>query len=98
MLEHVLLGLVDGLGDAGSAVLAEPARHIGRIARQKGRAEIHIFYAKKMGKKYRARYLRHFKNPVIHEQNLRHEELLGLYPDDWCALVEKICLPEGSPA
>lgn len=23
-----------------------------------------------------------------------HEELLGLYPDDWCALVEKICLPE----
>lgn len=29
-----------------------------------------------------------------HEQDLRHEELLGLYPDDWCALVEKICLPE----
>lgn len=63
-----------------------------------GETEIHIFYAKKMGEKYRARYLRHFKNPVIHEQDLRHEELLGLYPDDWCALVEKICLPEKQQA
>ncbi len=40
------------------------------------------------------RLSKHFKAPVIHEQNQRHEELLGLYPDDWCALVEKICLPE----
>lgn len=32
--------------------------------------EIHIFYALKMGEKYRARYQRHFANPVIHEQDL----------------------------
>ena len=32
MREHVLLGFIDGLGDAGAAVLAEPACHIGRIA------------------------------------------------------------------
>lgn len=31
------------------------------------------------------------ENPVIHEQDMRHEELLG-YPEDWCSLVEKICL------
>lgn len=30
--------------------------------------------------------------PVIHEQNLRHEELLGVYPDEWSTLVKKICL------
>ena len=57
-----------------------------------GETEIHVFYAKKMGEKYLARYRKHFKSPVIHEQELRHEELLGLYPADWCALVEKICL------
>ena len=44
------------------------------------------------GEKYLARYQKHFKNPIIHEQDLRHEELLGLYPKDWCALVETICL------
>lgn len=38
------------------------------------------------------RYHKYFKNPVIHEQNLRHEELLGVYPKDWCALLEEICL------
>lgn len=57
-----------------------------------GETEIHVFYAKKMGEKYLARYRKHFKSPVIHEQELRHEELLGLYPADWCTLVEKICL------
>ena len=59
-----------------------------------GETEIHIFYAKKMGKKYLSRYQKHFKNPIIHEQDLRHEELLGLYPKQWCSLVETICLPE----
>ena len=28
--------------------------------------EIHIFYATKMGEKYRARYEQHFAHPVIH--------------------------------
>lgn len=52
--------------------------------------EIHIFYATKMGEKYRERYLRHFKNPVIHEQNLEHEELLACYPEKWAQLVKSI--------
>ena len=52
--------------------------------------EIHIFYALKMGEKYRARYERHFAHPVIHEQNLLHEELLACYPERWAALVKGI--------
>ncbi len=60
--------------------------------------EIHIFYALKMGEKYRERYLRHFAHPVIHEQELQHEELLACYPEQWAALVKTICLgkKEGS--
>ena len=37
--------------------------------------EIHIFYARKMGEKYRARYLRHFAHQILHEQDMQHEEL-----------------------
>lgn len=37
--------------------------------------EIHIFYARKMGEKYRERYLRHFAHPILHEQDMQHEEL-----------------------
>ncbi len=59
---------------------------------ENGETEIHVFYAKKMGEKYLKRYHKYFKNPIIHEQNLRHEELLGVYPKDWCALLEEICL------
>ena len=60
--------------------------------------EIHIFYALKMGEKYRERYLRHFAHPVIHEQELQHEELLACDPEQWAALVKTICLgkKEGS--
>ena len=54
--------------------------------------EIHIFYARKMGEKYRARYERHFAHPVIHEQDLQHEELLACYPEQWAALVKQIAL------
>ena len=43
--------------------------------------EIHIFYALKMGAKYRARYQQHFAHPVLHEQNLQHEELLACHPE-----------------
>ena len=57
-----------------------------------GETEIHVFYAEKMGEKYLERYKTYFKNPVIHSQNMRHEELLGVYPDEWVALAEKICL------
>lgn len=42
--------------------------------------EIHIFYALKMGEKYRARYEQHFAHPILHEQNLQHEELLACCP------------------
>lgn len=52
--------------------------------------EIHIFYALKMGKKYRARYARHFAHPIIHEQDMQHEELLACYPEQWAQLVKSI--------
>lgn len=52
--------------------------------------EIHMFYALKMGEKYRERYERHFANPVIHEQDLQHEELLACYPECWAQLVKSI--------
>ena len=52
--------------------------------------EIHIFYALKMGEKYRARYEQHFAHPVIHEQNMQHEELLACYPEEWVQLVKQI--------
>ena len=52
--------------------------------------EIHIFYALKMGEKYRERYERHFANPVIHEQDLQHEELLACCPEQWAQLVKNI--------
>ena len=57
-----------------------------------GETQIHVFYAKKMGEKYLKRYKKYFKNPVIHEMDMRHEELLGVYPQQWCALVREICL------
>ena len=52
--------------------------------------EIHIFYALKMGKKYRDRYKQHFVHPILHEQDLQHEELLACYPDKWARLVKSI--------
>lgn len=52
--------------------------------------EIHIFYALKMGEKYRARYEQHFAHLVIHEQDLQHEELLACYPEKWAQLVKSI--------
>ena len=54
--------------------------------------EIHIFYALKMGEKYRARYQQHFAHPVLHEQDLQHEELLACCPEQWAKLVKEICL------
>lgn len=57
-----------------------------------GETEIHVFYAKKMGEKYLERYKKYFKNPIIHEHDMRHEEFFGLHTDEWCALVEEICL------
>lgn len=54
--------------------------------------QIHVFYALKMGEQYRARYQQHFAHPVIHEQDLQHEELLVRYPQKWAALVKEICL------
>lgn len=56
--------------------------------------EIHVFYAKKMGEKYLTRYKQHFQNPVIHEQDMRHEEFWGVYPDQWVKLVKELCLPD----
>ena len=52
--------------------------------------EIHIFYALKMGEKYRARYEQHFAHPVIHAQDMQHEELLACHPGQWAQLVKSI--------
>ena len=52
--------------------------------------QIHIFYAMKMGEKYRKRYLAHFAHPVLHEMDLQHEELLACYPEQWAELVTRI--------
>ena len=51
---------------------------------------IHVFYAKKMGEKYRKRYLKYFANPDIREYDLQHEELL-LDADKWTQEVCKAC-------
>lgn len=56
--------------------------------------QIHIFYALKMGEKYRERYMQHFAHPVIHEQDMQHEELLACYPERWAALVKSIVTGE----
>lgn len=58
--------------------------------------EIHIFYALKMGEKYRARYTRHFAHPVIHEQDMQHEELLACHPGEWAQLVKRILRGQGT--
>lgn len=52
--------------------------------------QIYIFYALKMGEKYRERYERHFAQPVIHEQDMQHEELLACHPEEWAQLVKSI--------
>lgn len=52
--------------------------------------QIHIFYALKMGEKYRERYERHFAQPIIHEQDMQHEELLACHPEQWAQLVKSI--------
>jgi len=51
---------------------------------------IHVFYAKKMGEKYRKRYEKYFKQPDIIEFDLRHEELL-LDASRWVKEVCKAC-------
>ena len=57
---------------------------------------IHVFYAEKMGKKYLARYRKHFRDPVIYPQDLQHEELLACRPEGWVRLVKSILgTPEG---
>lgn len=51
--------------------------------------KVHIFYALRMGEKYRRRYLKHFKDPDIREQDYMHEELLFSYSKEWFS--ELIC-------
>lgn len=53
--------------------------------------KVHIFYALKMGKKFKKRYLQHFVKPDIHEQNYEHEEFLMCYPQKWIDEI-KICV------
>ena len=44
---------------------------------------VHIFYALQMGEQYRERYVQHFRNPDIIEQDYGHEELLFYPPELW---------------
>ena len=34
--------------------------------------------------------LEEFAHPILHEQDLQHEELLACYPEQWAALVKDI--------
>lgn len=43
-----------------------------------------------MGAKYLDRYKTHFVNPVIHEFDMEHEELLVLYPEQWAEEVKNL--------
>jgi pimeloyl-ACP methyl ester carboxylesterase len=42
---------------------------------------VHVIYALQMGEKYGARYRRHFRDPDIHEFDMKHEA--WLYDDRW---------------
>lgn len=46
---------------------------------------VHVIYAMKMGKKYEARYRRHFRNPDIHAFDMKHEA--WMMDDHWKAPV-----------
>lgn len=39
---------------------------------------------------YRARYKQHFADPIIHEQNLQHEEQLACCTYQWAQLEKSI--------
>ena len=43
--------------------------------------KVHIVYALKMGEKYGKRYRRHFRDPDIHEFDMKHE--VWLYDETW---------------
>ena len=51
---------------------------------------IHCFFAKKMGKQYLERYQAHFRDPVIHEFDMEHEELLAIHPQRWADEITAI--------
>lgn len=42
---------------------------------------VHVIYALKMGEKYGARYRRHFRDPDMHEFDMKHE--VWLYDEAW---------------
>ncbi len=46
------------------------------------------------GRSRTARYQQHFYSPILHEQDLQHEELLVSYPEHWGNLMRDICLSE----
>ena len=52
---------------------------------------VHCFYAAKMGEEYLHRYQKHFVNPVIHNFDMEHEELLMLYSEQWIEEVKYCC-------
>ena len=53
---------------------------------------VHCFYAEKMGEEYLRRYQKYFADPMIHNFDMEHEELLVLYPEQWAEKVKEVCL------
>ncbi|MEI3248711.1 MAG: hypothetical protein V8S19_10365 [Gemmiger qucibialis] len=59
------------------------------------RGSIHIDHAiLGSGGLRRSPYQQHFARPILHEQDLQHEELLAGYPERWGNLARDICLSE----
>ena len=52
---------------------------------------LHCFYAAKMGDEYLHRYQKYFTDPVIHQFDMEHEELLVLYPEQWVEEIKHCC-------
>lgn len=51
---------------------------------------VHFLHAKKTGDVYLDRVKQIFKDPVIHEYDMKHEELLLRYPEDWVKKIAEI--------
>lgn len=60
------------------------------------RGSIHIDHAIRAAAAWSrtARYQQYFARPILHEQDLQHEELLAGYPERWGNLVRDISLSE----
>lgn len=91
--------MISGISDAMQTVTKKSMKQqfysdlvtpLGKKIKSDG-TTVHIFYALQMGEKYRDRYLLHFADPDIIEQDYGHEELLFFYPEEWVKEIRKCC-------